>query len=277
MSQDPRLPKSKADKAASPAGSDGRDPVQVGEDLAAELHTIIRIALEKFGVDEPAQAKAFERARALSVPEPASGLTMRMTWGLSNLLTEWSRTHPYVDEDGRPKILKLHGKGVTFEALANRFLPGSPLAEVIGLARQSAEVELLSKDRIALLGSILVKTTVARQTLLAHGIRHIDQLLQTMLHNLDVQQGTERDTGSRMERMVLGVIRQDRFADFMSTLRPQIYNLMLQVDSAVEQRAPTTQDELKESTAVVVGVYVSEESDWERIGINPLTVIPTEP
>ena len=202
---------------------------------------------------------------------------MRMTWGLSNLLTEWSRTPPYVGDDGRPKILKLRGKGLSFEALAKRFLPGTPLAQVIGLARQSAEVELLSKDRIALLGSILVKTTVARQTLLAHGIRHIDQLLQTMLHNLDVQQGSARDTGSRMERMVLGVIRKDRFSDFMSTLRPQIYGLMLQVDSTVEQRAPTTEKELKESTAVVVGVYVSEESDWERIGIDPLTVIPSKP
>ena len=52
--------------------------------------------------------------------------------------------------------------GVSFATLAKRFLPGSALQEGIDLARRSAQVELLSRGRIALLGSVLVKTTTAR-------------------------------------------------------------------------------------------------------------------
>jgi len=251
------------------------DRPQVSEDLATELYTIIGQALERFGVRTAVQSRAFERSAALHDPPHASGALMRSSWGLSNLLAEWSRAPEYQDADGQPKILKLKGAGATFETLVKRFLPGSVMQEVIDNARRSAEVELLPRGRIALLGSVMVKTTTARELLLAHAIRHIDQLLNTILHNEIVHSGTRDPEPGRMERMVVGIIRKDRFKDFMSEFRPQLFNLLSQVDAGIAQRAPASKPELKDATAVVLGMYVAEESDWDRIGVEPATMIST--
>ena len=79
------------------------------------------------------------------------------------------------------------GPGATFESLARRFLPNMPLEEVVALACENSEVVTRPGDKIALLGSILVKLGESREKYLAHAIRQIDQLLQTLLHNRRVQ------------------------------------------------------------------------------------------
>jgi hypothetical protein len=169
--------------------------------------------------------------------------------------------------------LKLYGKGISFESLVNRFLPGATVSEVIDYARVTTEISLLPRKRIALIGSVLVNTSTARNTLLAHAVRHIDLLLSTLGHNATLAPEERLDRG-RMERMVLGVIRKDQYPDFMRALRPQIYELLLQFDGAVEQRAPTAEADIAESTAVAIGVYVAEDADWNRTGVNPLAAIP---
>ena len=264
-----------------PPGNDSNDfsylvdlhKPQQGEDLATELFTIVRQALERFGVTAAEQSRAIERSSTLTDPPHASGTLLRSSWGLSNLIGEWSRAPEYQDADGQPRILKIKGPGATFETLVKRFLSGSSIQDVIDMARRSTEVELLPRGRIALLGSVLVRTTVAREVLLAHAVRHIDQLLKTILHNEVVHSGIEAPEPGRMERMVVGIMIKDRFRDFMAELRPQVFNLMSQVDAGVERRAPTTTQELKDATAVIVGMYVAEESDWDRIGVDPATMI----
>jgi hypothetical protein len=246
----------------------------VREALATELFGIFGAALERFGLDAKQQASAFKRSRRLKEPPKVSGAVLRDTWGLSHLLTEWSRAPQFLDRDGQPRVLAVHGAGDTFESLAKRFLPSKSVAEVVALAQATAEVSLRPRGKIALLGSILVKRTHSRQNLLAHTIRHIDQLLQTVLHNADLQQTPLKPASSRMERLVLGVIRQDRFEDMMADLRPQIYDLLLRVESAVQQRLPLTPDEIKDSTTISVGIYISDEPDWDRAGIDPKTLIP---
>ena len=246
----------------------------VREALATEFFGVIGNALTRFGLDAKQQALAFKRARRLSEPPKVAGPVLRDTWGLSHLLTEWSRAPQFLDRDGQPRILAIHGAGDTFESLAKRFLPSKTVAEVVALARATAEVSLQPKGKIALLGSILVKRTHSRQNLLAHTIRHIDQLLQTVLHNADLHPTPLRPASSRMERLVLGVIRQDRFEDMMADLRPQIYDLLLRVESAVQQRLPLTPDELKDSTTISVGIYISDEPDFDRAGIDPETLVP---
>ena len=249
------------------------DRPEQGEYLATELYTIIRQALERLGVSPIDQSRAFERSATLADPPHASGDVMRSVWGLSNLIGEWSRAPEYQDADGQPRILKLKGPGATFQTLVKRFLPGYEIPTVIDMARRSAEVELLPRGRIALLGSVLVKTTTEKEVLLAHAIRHIDQLWNTILHNEVVHSGIDDPLPGRMERMVFGVIRKDRFKDFMAEFRPQVFNLMSQVSGGVERRAPHSAAELKDATAVIVGMYVAEESDWDRIGVDPATMI----
>jgi hypothetical protein len=55
----------------------------------------------------------------------------------------------------------------------------------------------------------------------------------------------------------------------MRELRPQFYDVLQRVDSSIEQRRPTTARALKNATAVSVVVFVAQEDDWERIGVDP--------
>ena len=246
------------------------DRPREGEELATELFTIVGHALARLGVNGDQQATAFERSRSLNVAPCASGAVLRTSWGVSNLIGEWSRAPEYQDADGQPRILKIKGAGATFQTLARRFLPHAPLQSVIDMARRSAEVELLARGRIALLGSVLVKTSIAPEVLLAHAIRHIDQILNTIFYNELQDSDTKPAAPGRMERMVVGLIAKERFKDFVAELRPQVFNLMSQIDTAVAQRVPET---IAEATAVVVGMYVAEESDWDRIGVDPSTMM----
>jgi hypothetical protein len=71
-----------------------------------------------------------------------------------------------------------------------------------------------------------------------------------------------------MERMVTGIISRSEYPSFMQELRPQIYDVLQRVDSSVERRQPTIPRALKDATAVSVVVFVAQEDDWERIGVD---------
>jgi hypothetical protein len=186
---------------------------------------------------------------------------------LGALLLEWSREAEYLDPDGRPRVLSIEGPGATFESLVKRFLPNKPLLDVVAAACASAEVATRPGGKIALLGSILVNVANSTENLLAHAIRQIDQLFETVLHNAIVRR-KGRGTG-QMERVVMGVIDGAEFPSFMSELRPQIYDLLQRVDSLVEQRQPRSARALRGGTVVNVGICVSREEDWERAGVDP--------
>jgi hypothetical protein len=238
----------------------------INEDLAVELYSMVRLALKNFGVTAAQQRRAIKRSSHLAAAPRVSGPLLRDMRGLCGLLLEWSREAEFLDADGKPRVLFIEGSGATFECLAQRFLPKLPLARVVAMACATAEVTTRPGGKIALLGGVLVNLARSTENLLAHAIRQIDQLLKTILHNAIVRQkgiGT-----ARLERMVLGVISRSAFNDLMKELRPQIDDLLQRVDSAVQPRQPKTPRSLRAATVVSVGVYVSQEDDWERAGID---------
>jgi hypothetical protein len=236
------------------------------EDLSVEFFSLVRLALAQFGVSGAEQERAIERSRHLKSAPHVSGPLLRDTRGLCALLLEWSRDAEYVDPDGKPRVLAIKGTGATFERLARRFLPKKPLKDVVAMACATAEVTTRPGGKIALLGSIMVNVAKSPDNLLAHAIRQIDQLLETILHNAIVNR--KGRSNGHMERMVLGVISAKEFDGFMSELRPQIYDLLQRVDSSVQQRQPKSTQSLRSATAVSVGVYVAREDDWDRAGID---------
>jgi hypothetical protein len=242
------------------------------EDLAVEFYTLVGLALGELGVTRKQQRRALERSRRLKTPPNVSGRILRAQLGVAEILLEWSRKSPYLDSEGKPRVLAIAGPGATFESLAQRFLPNLSLAEVVALACENSEVITRPGHRIALLGSILVKLGDSREKYFAHAIRQIDQLLQTLLHNWRVH--GNRDEQSRMERVVIGVISQANFDAFMAELRPQIYDLLLRVDSSIERNQPRTARALRASTAVSVSVYVGQQNDLDRAGVDtsPVTL-----
>jgi hypothetical protein len=272
----------KAPSAASRARTRGaRKPSvrQSEEELAVELYTSVRLALGELGVTRAQQRRALERSAHLRSAPKVSGRIMRTRLGVGGILLEWSRKAPYLDSEGKPRVLAVTGPGATFESLARRFLPDVSLAEVVAQACENSEVVTRPGNRIALLGSILVKLGDSREKYLAHAVRQIDQLLQSLLHNWHVQhKSTDR---GRMERMVTGVISRANFEAFMNELRPQIYDLLLRVDSSIERNQPKSGRGLRAASAVSVSVYVNQDDDLERAGVDtslvPLAENQTKP
>jgi hypothetical protein len=250
---------------------------RVREDLATELFTVVKLALDRFGVSREEQNRARRRAGRLDAPPAVSGPLLRDARGLGDLLLEWSRAPEYLDRHGNPRVLLLEGTGHTFEALVKRFMPTKSISEAVAIARATTEISLRPGGKIALLGGILVKLTDTMENMLAHSIRHVDQLLATSIHNKRVHENEVDAVEGRMERMVIGVILRERYPDLMTNLRPQIYDLLERVDSAVEQCQPASLQDLTRSTALGIGIYISQEDDWERAGIDPQTVIKTTP
>ena len=244
------------------------------EDLAVEFYTLVRLALGEFGVTRAQQRRALERSALLRSAPKVSGRILRTGFGVGEILLEWSRKAPYLDSEGKPRVLAVSGPGATFESLARRFLPNVSLEEVVSLACENSEVVTRPGNRIALLGSILVKLGDSREKYLAHAVRQIDQLLQALLHNWHSQhKSTDR---GRMERMVTGVISRANFEAFMGELRPQIYDLLLRVDSSIERNQPKTARGLRAASAVSVSVYVNQEDDLERAGVDTSLVTLVE-
>jgi hypothetical protein len=238
---------------------------QSAEDLAVEFYTLVRLALSEFGITRAQQRRALERSVHLKSAPKVSGRILRTRLGVGEILREWSRKAPYLDSEGKPRVLSVTGPGATFESLARRFLPDISLEEVVALACENSEVVTRPRNRIALLGSILVKLGDTREKYLAQAIRQIDQLLQTLLHNWHLQH--KRTERGRMERVVTGVISRANFEAFMGELRPQIYDLLLRVDSSIERNQPKAARGLRAASAVSVSVYVSQEDDLERAGV----------
>jgi hypothetical protein len=279
MVTESRRVKRRSKTARPPRGAGrgaGRASVtQTAEDLAVEFYTLVRLALGELGVTRAQQRRALERSRGLKRPPNVSGRILRTQLGVAGILLEWSRKAPYLDSEGRPRVLSVAGPGATFEGLARRFLPNLSLQEVVALACENSEVITRPGNRIALVGSILVKLGDSRERYFAHAIRQIDQLLQTLLHNWHAQQsGVEQ---SRMERVVIGVISRANFDAFMTELRPQIYDLLLRVDSSIERNQPRTSRGLPAATAVSVSVHVGQEDDLDRAGVDTALVPLAEP
>jgi hypothetical protein len=210
----------------------------------------------------------------LKTPPNVSGGILRAQLGVSEILLEWSRKAPYLDSEGRPRVLSIAGPGATFESLARRLLPNVSLEEVVALACENSEVVTRPGNRIALLGSILVKLGDSRERYFAHAIRQIDQLLQTLLHNWHAQRSSTEQ--ARMERVVIGIISRANFKAFMAELRPQIYDLLLRVDSSIERNQPQTLRSLRAASAVSVSVHVGQQDDLDRAGVDTSLVTLAE-
>lgn len=241
-------------------------PLKLREDLAVELYALARLGLNRFGLTPAEQRRALNRSWRLRAAPRVSGPLLRDARSLSALLLEWSRSPQYVDAKGTPRVLPIRGAGDTFETLGRQFLPNMPLKDVIAMARATTEVAALPKGRIALVGGSMVNVARSNLRSLAHAVRQIDQLLETSLHNAKLK--PHKQAQGRMQRLVIGVISRAEWKDLMRELRPQIADLLARVESFVERRRPTNRKALKAATAVSVGVYVSEENDWERAGVD---------
>jgi hypothetical protein len=182
------------------------------------------------------------------------------------MLCAWSEEPDYLDLSGRPRVLAISGPGATLERLATRFLPTVSLPEVLAMLTAHTEVAPRPGDRIALVGGVFVNVAGSADHVLAQGVRQIDQLLGTLLHNVATARGGAGE--GRIERMLLGVITSAEFDDLMQEWRRHIGAFFARIQSDVQSRRPKADQSLNEATAISIGLYVSREDDWERVGVD---------
>jgi hypothetical protein len=239
---------------------------QIRTDLATELYSLVRRALQDFGVSAAEQRGVIKRLPYLKGAPRVSGPMLRDTRNLGALLLEWTRDVKYLDKDGKPKVLSIRGLGSTFESLAGRFLPYKKLDDVVSMACETAEVVKRPGGKIALLGGIMVNVMHSPERSLAFAVTQVDKLLKTSVHNWLMH--TRGRTADRMQRLAIGLIPRAQFDPFMRELRPQIYDLLLRADSSFINNQPKSARARRGASAVSVGVYVSEEDDLVRAGVD---------
>lgn len=239
---------------------------QIRADLATELYSLVQRALKDFGVSAAEQRGAIKRLPHLKSAPRISGPMLRDTRNLGALLLEWTRDVDYLDMDGKPAVLSIRGPGSTFESLVGRFLPYKKVDDVVAMASETAEVVKRPGGKIALLGGIMVNVMHSRERSLAFAVSQVDKVLKTSVHNWDMH--TRGRPADRMQRLVIGLIPRAQFDPFMRELRPQIYDLLLRVDSSFKNNQPKSTRASRRASAVSVGVYVSEEDDLVRAGVD---------
>ena len=236
---------------------------------------MVRLALGELGVSRRQQERALVRSQHLKTPPNVSGRVLRAGWGgrgdiarmvaQSTILRLGRQASRTGDHWARGDFRK---SGAT--VFAQHALRGGCGARVRELGSGHPPGVIRSRSWAAFWSN----SVNTREKYLAHAIRQIDQLLQTLLHNRRL--GGRSAADGRMERMVMGVISRANFKPLMRDLRPQIYDLLLRVDSSIEHYQPKTARSLRAGTAVSVSVYVGQEDDLERAGLDTSPVALAE-
>ena len=224
------------------------------ESLALELYGVIRAALKKYGLSPSEQRRLFGQSQRLSRIKPVSVTLLDQIRPLGDLLTTWFEEVPYVDSAGKPRVLKIEGRGATFESLARRFLPGMTLGEVVALACRTANVGTLPGGRIALYGDTMVNLSKSRDAVLAQNITHMKQIFDTCLYNANRR--PDDDLPGRLERIVCHVISAKEFEKFQGEIGGQLHDLCERADRLLKSGAERSARDKQPRGQAGMGIYI---------------------
>jgi hypothetical protein len=224
------------------------------EALALELYGVIIAALEKYGMTRGEQKRLFGIAQRRSTTQQSSVELLGRIRPLGDLLTSWSEEAPYVDATGVPRVLKVQGPGATFESLAKRFLPGTPLSEVVTLACRTANVGTLSGGEIALYGDTMVNLSKNPDGVLAQNILHIRQIVDTCLYN--AHRDADDDKPGRLERIVTQEVSRIEFEKFQGGVRGQLHDICERLDRLLKSAAGRSVRQKQPRGQAGIGLYI---------------------
>jgi hypothetical protein len=224
------------------------------EALVLELYAVIRAALKNYGVSPEEQKRLFGQSRRRSGNRQASVELLDQIRPLGDLLTSWFEEAPYVDSGGAPRVLKIEGRGATFETLAKKFLPCMPLADVVTLACRTANVGTLSGGRIALYGDTMVNLSKNPDGVLAQNILHVRQIFDTCLYN--AHRDSDDDKPGRLERIVTHVLSATEFEKFQGEARGQLHDLCERFDRLLKSAADRSIRQKQPRGQAGIGIYI---------------------
>jgi Family of unknown function (DUF6502) len=224
------------------------------EALVLELYGVIHAALKDYGVSADEQKKLFRQSNRRTGTSQASVALLDQIRPLGDLLTSWYEEAPYVDSGGAPRVLKIAGRGATFETLAKKFLPGMPLADVVNLACRTANVGTLSGGRIALYGDTMVNLSKNPDGVLAQNILHVRQIFDTCLYN--AHRDPDDDQPGRLERIVTHVLSAAEFEKFQGEARGQLHDLCERFDRLLKAAADRSTRQKQPRGQAGIGIYI---------------------
>jgi hypothetical protein len=251
------MTRKKARKSSTVVRRKGRIAANSGnvhlEALALELFSVVRNTLAHHGLGPTQQKLLFQHSLRLRHAPKVSASLLAQFRALADLLAAWHGEVPYLDSDGKPRVLNIKGRGATFESLARQFLPNKALADVVALACRVADVGTLPGDRIALYGDIMVNFSGNAESALAQAIYHATQVFNTGMHN--VARTRADGTGRRLERTVHRTIVASDFDKLQSAIRPQVHDLCDRMERLLRSSAKSGKAKQKLGTAGM-GVYL---------------------
>ncbi|MGA2397944.1 MAG: DUF6502 family protein [Steroidobacteraceae bacterium] len=101
----------------------------------------------------------------------------------NRILAAWHGEPKFIDRNGQPAILKIYGRGTTFESLVKSFGGGIPPRAVLDELLRARVVKVLPDQRIQARGYLSGSSGLSLQAIKAFGDRASD-LFSTMLYNM---------------------------------------------------------------------------------------------
>lgn len=207
--------------------SDGQWPKgtkekSVRDALARELISVCMAALRNYGLTNKGLTKLARDVAAESRPKlryAAKLLTEAQR--LAETLNKWGEDPTYLDESGRPAVLKVRGEQ-SFATLAKEFFPRKDVNEVIGLGCRANVIERVGVQKVARLNNFVLFTGNSVLQL-AHSVRTV----RCFLNTADFNKGVSADAVvGRPDRAAHVAVTEGDFSEFVAVIRPQISGLV---------------------------------------------------
>jgi hypothetical protein len=225
--------RNRGDSPLSPATPDKRE---LRLKLAQELQEMMIESMEGLGVSRKEQLLTYRRAsNGPGRKERLSTQLMGRIAGISDLLSSWRRDRRYVQADGSPRVLPIHGKKGSLQSLAKKFVPDMSVGEVLTAITRHGEVTAYRGDKVALIVNSALVTPKTPEIALAMLVNRIRRFSQTLLHNVALPEGSKGQ--GRFERHVFGVLSEREFNHYAQAMRSQFQDLCDRAESGLELAA----------------------------------------
>src|ERR1700686_523581 len=204
--------------------------------LAQELQEMTIESMEGLGVSRKEQMVTYRRAtRGVGSKERPSTRLMDRISAIADLLSSWRRDKRYVQADGSPRVLPIHGKGASCGDLGAEICAGDVGERGPRRDYPPRRGHHLSGQPSRSGGGSVLLTPKTAEMALALLVNRIGRVSQTLLHNASLPEGSKGL--SRFERHVFGVLSEREFNEYARVMRTQLQDLCDRAESGLELAA----------------------------------------
>ena len=200
------------------------DRIVVGAELLRSSFDV----MTELGLTDEEQQEALVRAQKSRRDSGASKQMLERSHALGDLLSHWQKNRPFVDARENPKVLPIRGRGATLETLARRFVPGMRLTEVVKAITRYSEVRRIKRNKVALVGTILMLIPKTPDLTLAAVTLGFQRLSRTVVHNSRHSQ--ER---GHFQRYAASRMTAREFSEWLERAKPRLQQQLVETETGM--------------------------------------------